>query len=85
LLAAAGLLLGGLYVQFNTRYFQAQGRYFLPLLPGLALLLTAGLSRPFARGSALARYGLLVAPLWLALLDALLLAVYLPGLYEGQP
>jgi 4-amino-4-deoxy-L-arabinose transferase-like glycosyltransferase len=72
--ALAGLAL--MYVRFNLTYFQAQARYFLALSPAVALMLTGGLSRPFAPGSLARRYGLLVAPLWFGLLNALVLTTY---------
>lgn len=82
LLGVGLVLLSGLYAQFNTKYFQAQGRYFFLLLPALATLLCAGLGRVWPAGSPLRRYGLLVAPLWHAFLGAMLFLVFLPGLFE---
>ena len=80
--AVATLVLALLYVQFNQKYFQAQGRYFFGLMPLWGLLLAGGLSRPFGVHSAARRYGLLVAPLWLGFVNLALLAIYVPGLYE---
>ncbi len=86
----AGWLLGaGLVVaatmlwKFNTVYFQAQGRYLNIMLPGWGLLLAGGASRVFRPGSPLRRYGLWLLPGWLGLLNLLLLAVYVPGLFEA--
>ncbi|MBI5833977.1 MAG: glycosyltransferase family 39 protein [Armatimonadetes bacterium] len=82
-LAACGaVVLTLLYVQFNQKYFQAQGRYFFGLMPVWGLLLAGGLSRPFRVDSVLRRYGVLIAPLWLGLLNLALLTRYVPGLYE---
>lgn len=85
LLAVGMALVAAMLVRFNLVYFQAQGRYLFLLLPGWALLLTAGWSRPFPPGSRLRSYGLLVMPLWFALVDLLLLGVFLPGLFEELP
>lgn len=85
-LAGAGLLLLGLlYMRFNLKYFQAQGRYFFGLLPLFGLWLAGGPSRLWPAGllgGAPRRYGLLLAPLWFGLINALLIIVYLPGLYD---
>ncbi len=78
----AGLVV--LLVRFNAVYFQGQGRYLFPLLPAWALWLAGGPSRLFAPGSAGRRYGLLVAPLWLGLLNLLLLTAFVPGLCEPR-
>lgn len=80
--AVGAAVLALLYVQFNQKYFQAQGRYFFGLLPIWALLLAGGPSRPFGVDSVLRRYGVLVAPIWLGLINLALLTVYVPGLYE---
>ncbi|MCC7492180.1 MAG: glycosyltransferase family 39 protein [Fimbriimonadaceae bacterium] len=82
LLAAAALLTVLLLWQFNTVYFQAQGRYLFLALPAWALALTAGPSRLWRRGAAGWRWGLALLPLWLGLLQLLILGVFLPGLFD---
>ncbi len=86
--AAALLLLAGMvlvtlvFIRFNQTYFQAQGRYLHVMLPGWALMYTAGPGRLPPAASPARRYLLAAAPLWFGLLNLLILTVYLPGLFE---
>ncbi len=84
LLAATAVVVTALLVRFNVDYFQAQGRYLFLAWPAWALLLAGGPSRVFAAGSAGRRYGLLVVPVWLGLVNTLLLTAFIPGLFDAS-
>jgi 4-amino-4-deoxy-L-arabinose transferase-like glycosyltransferase len=83
LLAVGLLALGVLYWRFNCRYFQAQARYFFPLLPAWGVMLAAGFGRLWPPPRRAARYGLLIVPLWLGLLTVWSLVVFLPTVSNG--
>lgn len=83
LLLLAGMVLVTLvFIRFNQTYFQAQGRYLHVILPGWALMYTAGPGRLLPAEAPARRYLVAAAPLWFGLLNLLILTVYLPGLFE---
>ena len=46
-MASATAVVGGAFVAFTTRYFQAQGRYFYPVMLPISLMLAFGWSQAF--------------------------------------